>query len=175
MSSNILLGESYQALFVGVDPDDRTKGLLAIVTKELFEAQVQLLQAHNLVVKQYSTYDGEEFAKYSSEHTPQVRGPDPANPELYTWQYHPQNTLVDNRFYVAPECTAAAGAHRMAPIVDGRVGKVNADPVRVINLEGADGAYVYSSPASHAPLDHPTPEYKYSTPAEEEDDASVSN
>ena len=114
-------------------------------------------------------YDGDEFAKYSSEHTPQVRGPDPANPELYTWQYHPQNTLVDNRFYLAPECTAAAGAHRMAPIVDGRVGKVNADPVRVINLQGAEGAYVYSSPASHTPLDHPTPEYTYSTPAEEED------
>ena len=118
-------------------------------------------------------YDGREFASYSSENTPQVRGPDPANPELYTWQYHPQNTLVDNRFYLAPECTAAAGAHRMAPIVDGRVGKINADPVSVINLQGVDGAYVYSSPASHSPLDHPTPEYDYSTPAAE--DVSVSN
>ena len=60
------LGESFQALFVGVDPDDHTKGLLATVTKELFEAQVQLLQEHNLVVKEYSTFDGEEVAKWSA-------------------------------------------------------------------------------------------------------------
>lgn len=117
-------------------------------------------------VKRHSWgYDGQEFAQFEAEHTPQVRGPEPSNPELYTWQYHPQNTLVDYRFYLAPECTAAAEAHRMAPIADGRIGKTNMPPVRVQQLEGAADAYVYKSPASHVPLDHPTPEYEYSTPA----------
>ena len=36
------------------------------MTKELFEAQVQLLQEHNLVVKEYSTYDHAEVAKWSA-------------------------------------------------------------------------------------------------------------
>ena len=45
------LGESFQAIFVGVNPDDTTRGLVATVTKELFELQVALLRKHNLVVQ----------------------------------------------------------------------------------------------------------------------------
>lgn len=112
-------------------------------------------------------YPGKESSTYSSEHTPQVRGPDPNNPTLVKWQYHPQNTLVDYRFYRTPECSAAHAEHRMAPVVDGRIGTVNQDPVSIVNMEGDGGAYVYTSPASNKPCDHPSPEYTYSQPAQE--------
>ena len=58
------LGESFQAIFVGVNPDDTTRGLVATVTKELFELQVALLRKHNLVV-QSCQYDAEEVANWS--------------------------------------------------------------------------------------------------------------
>ena len=42
------LGDSFQAIFVGVNPDDTTRGLVATVTKELYELQVALLRKHLL-------------------------------------------------------------------------------------------------------------------------------
>lgn len=38
-------------------------------------------------------------APYSSENSRRIVGPDPKQEELYTWQYNPQNTLVDYKFY----------------------------------------------------------------------------
>ena len=50
------LGDTFQAIFVGVNPDDTTRGLVATVTKQLFEGQARLLRKHNVVV-QASHYD----------------------------------------------------------------------------------------------------------------------
>ena len=58
------IGESFQAIFVGVNPDDTTRGLFATVTKEMFEMQVAWLRKHNLVV-QSCQYAAEEVAKWS--------------------------------------------------------------------------------------------------------------
>ena len=44
------LGESFRAVFVGTNPNDTTKGLLATVTKELFREQAELLRNFNKVV-----------------------------------------------------------------------------------------------------------------------------
>ena len=57
------LGDTFQAIFVGVNPDDTTRGLVATVTKKLYELQVELLRKHNLVV-QSCQYDAEEVAKW---------------------------------------------------------------------------------------------------------------
>lgn len=43
--------------------------------------------------------------------------------ELITWQYNPQNTLVDYKFYEVETSDPSAAPQRMAPVVNGRVGK----------------------------------------------------
>ena len=45
------LGDSFQAIFVGVNPDDTTRGLVATVTKELFEVQTAWLRRYDSVVQ----------------------------------------------------------------------------------------------------------------------------
>ncbi len=57
------LGDSFQAIFVGVNPDDTTRGLLATVKKELFELQTTWLRKYNTVV-QTCHYDVEEVATW---------------------------------------------------------------------------------------------------------------
>ena len=57
------LGDSFQAIFVGVNPDDTTRGLLATVKKELFELQTTWLRKYNSVV-QTCHYDAEEVATW---------------------------------------------------------------------------------------------------------------
>ena len=56
------LGDSFQAIFVGVDPDDITRGLVARVTKGLFVLQTTSLRKYNIVV-QSCHYDAEQGAK----------------------------------------------------------------------------------------------------------------
>jgi hypothetical protein len=65
-------------------------------------------------------------AEVPTEGTARVVGPDADRDELITWQYNPQNTLVDYKFYeVHPD--QKTGQHRrtqqLAPLTDGRIGK----------------------------------------------------
>ena len=57
------LGESFQAIFVGVNPDDTTKGLVATVTKKLYALQASWLQTHNHIV-QAMKFNEAEVAKW---------------------------------------------------------------------------------------------------------------
>ena len=57
------LGESFQAIFVGVDPDETTKGLVATVTKKLYSLQASWLQTHNPIV-QALKFNEAEVAKW---------------------------------------------------------------------------------------------------------------
>ena len=50
-------------------------------------------------------------ADFEAEHATRIVGPDPKADDLQTWQYNPQNTLVDYKFYSksAAKPDAAAG------------------------------------------------------------------
>ena len=67
-------------------------------------------------------YDGPKWSGELSSATKRTVGPDPTKRNLLTWQYHPQNTLVDYRFYQT-ESTCNDNPVRIAPIADGRIGK----------------------------------------------------
>ena len=57
------LGDSFQAIFVGVNPDDTTRGLVAIVKKDLFELQTTWLRKYNSVA-QTCHHDADEVATW---------------------------------------------------------------------------------------------------------------
>lgn len=61
-------------------------------------------------------------AEFESEHTSQIVGPT-SDGELRTWQYNPQNTLVNYEFYEVPANGDAPV--RISPLADGSVGKNN--------------------------------------------------
>ena len=63
-----------------------------------------------------------------------VSGPDPNSTQLHTWQYHPQNSLVDYRFYRPSHCLDDRAKSRIAPIVDGRLGKQGPAPANNTQL-----------------------------------------
>ncbi|MDA8583316.1 hypothetical protein N9L68_03760 [bacterium] len=58
------IGEYVLAIFVGVNPDDTTRCLVATVTKQMLKLQMALLRNRNLVV-QSCQCDAEEVAKWS--------------------------------------------------------------------------------------------------------------
>lgn len=121
-------------------------------------------------------YDGPEHSKICSPACSAIVGPDPEKGELHTWQYHPQNTLVDSKYFQARSCVDSVAQNRMDPIVDGAVGRLNGKPLRVSDLHGATStrvpsdisdhtAYVISHPATTNPIENPTMEYSW--PAQE--------
>ena len=57
------LCDSFQAIFIGVNPDDTTRGLVATVKKDLFELQTTWMRKYNSVV-QTCQYDAEEVATW---------------------------------------------------------------------------------------------------------------
>lgn len=93
-------------------------------------------------------------APYDPEHSTRIVGPDPKKEELYTWQYNPQNTLVDYKFYETERCDSATP---VAPLIDGAIGKRN-QPMEMRAGEGlcnnnaAGTAYGVQSPASAQPV-----------------------
>lgn len=94
-----------------------------------------------------------EAAPYSSENSSRIVGPDPKKEELYTWQYNPQNTLVDYKFYETDPSDPNATPTRIAPIADGQIGTRD-QPMEHIagqglcNNNAAGTAYGVQSPAS---------------------------
>ena len=61
-------------------------------------------------------------ADVSKEHHRRVVGPNPQSEELVTWQYNPQNTLVDYKFYEV-EPAQQQPPVLMSPVTDARIGK----------------------------------------------------
>jgi len=98
-----------------------------------------------------------QYAEYDSEHSTKVVGPKPDG-DLNTWQYNPQNTLVDYQFYEAPANGDAPV--RISPLADGSIGKRNqpADHLRgqaVCNNNPSNPAqptYQVKNPASTKPV-----------------------
>ena len=81
---------------------------------------------------------------FDSQHVPQITGPQ--NAQWSVWQYHPQNTLVDYRYYRAPDCTKSSDIdqHRIDSMADGRIGRTN-----------------QSTTATNAPCDRPSLDYSW--------------
>lgn len=105
--------------------------------------------AHN-----WGSADDTNFAEFDSEHTTRITGPT-AGGDLNTWQYNPQNTLVDYAFYEAP----ANGDKpvRLSPLADGSIGKRDHAPDQlsgqgVCNSNPAKQTYAVKNPASVAPV-----------------------
>lgn len=105
-----------------------------------------------------------EAAPYSSENRSRIVGPDPKKEELYTWQYNPQNTLVDYKFYETDPSDPNATPTRIAPVADGQIGTRN-QPMEEIagqglcNNNAAGTAYGVQSPASAASVPTGTVEW----------------
>lgn len=89
-------------------------------------------------------------AEFETEHTSKIAGPTPDG-DLRTWQYNPQNTLVDYEFYEVPANGDAPV--RISPLADGSVGKRN-QPVDQLagrgqcNNNPAQQTYAVKNPAS---------------------------
>jgi hypothetical protein len=105
--------------------------------------------AHN-----WGSTDDTDFAEFDSEHTTRITGPI-AGADLNTWQYNPQNTLVDYAFYESP----ANGDKpvRLSPLANGSVGKRDHPPDHlsgqgVCNSNPAKQTYAVKNPASVAPV-----------------------
>ena len=103
------------------------------------------------------------YATFESEHTSQMVGPR-ADGELHTWQYNPQNTLVDYAFYEVP----ANGDRpvRISPLADGSIGKRNQPADQLMgqgqcNNNPAQQTYAVKNPASSKLVPTGTPSYKY--------------
>jgi hypothetical protein len=116
-------------------------------------------------------YDGPETTEWDNSDFTKTVGPDPDGTELETWQYHPQNTLVDYRFYNRHSPKFGTGS-RLSPIVDGKVGTVNQTSLKVPDMYNvsstrvpdhmSDSAgYVISNPATNTPISYPSTEYTY--------------
>ena len=70
-------------------------------------------------------YDGRELMPWDNELTTPMFGPDPMKNELLTWQYKPDKSLVDYKFYEYEHVPNSFNymPERMEPIVDANVGK----------------------------------------------------
>lgn len=120
-------------------------------------------------------YDGKEQHPWNPEHTESIVGPDPKEPVLKTWQYHPDNTQVDYRYYRKYNCTdpnAPTDMQRLSPIAHGSVGIRNQEPLhvedklgsvstRVPDNNSSESEYVIQSPATNVPIAQPTPKYEW--------------
>lgn len=96
-------------------------------------------------------------ANVQDQHSSKIVGPNPDDTTLNTWQYNPQNTLVNYSFYDVP--TNGHSPTQLAPIVDGSIGKKNQTPnilqgQAVCNSDPPQQTYKVKSPASH--VDVPT-------------------
>ena len=93
-----------------------------------------------------------------------IVGPLPSSPTANTWQYNPQNTLVDYRFY-----TTQPGPERVAPVAVGVRNLPNTDVTDLLgetstrqpDFNGRPDAYVLQHPASIASFPYPTTQYVY--------------
>ena len=67
----------------------------------------------------------------NDEHASKIVGPDPAQSVLKTWQYNPQNTQVDYRFFRVPACGAADARdqNQLAPVARPTLG-IQSPPAR---------------------------------------------
>ncbi len=120
-------------------------------------------------------YAGEEQHPWNPEHTESIVGPDPNSTELKTWQYHPDNTQVDYRYYRKYDCidpNAPKDMQRLAPVTRASVGIRNEEPIHVNDNLGTVSTrvpdnnsnaseYVVQSPATNVPIAQPTPDYKW--------------
>lgn len=97
-----------------------------------------------------------------------IVGPNPTDNTLNTWQYNPQNTLVDYRFYTTPP----SRGERVAPVTRPAVGVRNLPKVPVNDRLGATSTrrpdangqadrYVLQHPASMATFPYTTTNYIY--------------
>lgn len=105
----------------------------------------------------------DNYATFESEHASQIVGPQ-ADGELNTWQYNPQNTLVDYAFYEVP----ANGDRpvRISPLADGSVGKRNQPADQLMgqgqcNNNPVQQTYAVKHPASSKFVPTGTPSYSY--------------
>jgi hypothetical protein len=73
-------------------------------------------------------------ADFDDEHTSKIVGPDSKSDELQTWQYNPQNTLVDYKFYEKDEQSEDASDQRLAPLANGSIGRRNGDFVKTSDV-----------------------------------------
>ena len=94
---------------------------------------------------------GGNSASVHDEHSSRITGPNPDDKELNTWQYNPQNTLVNYSFYNVP--ANGNPPTQLAPIVDGSIGKRNQPPAQLhgnalCNENPAQQTYAVQSPAS---------------------------
>lgn len=96
-----------------------------------------------------------------------IVGPKPTDKEANTWQYNPQNTLVDYRFYttepeperVAPVTHPSLGVRDLPEVdVNDRLGETS---TRHPDANGTQGKYVLQHPASLAAFPYPTTQYVY--------------
>lgn len=105
-------------------------------------------------------------APYSCAHTSRVVGPNPKKDEVYTWQYNPQNTLVDYKFYETDPSDPKATPTRIAPVADGDIGRRDFPMVEkagqgLCNNNATGTAYGVQSSASAAPVPTATMEWGY--------------
>lgn len=111
-------------------------------------------------------------ADFNDEHVPNIVGPDPKRNELHTWQYNPQNTLVDYKFYEKDKVTDDASHRRLAPLASGSIGRRNGDFVKTPDVYACSSTrnpsllsnsqeYVTNSTASNAPPVTQTVRYKW--------------
>lgn len=89
----------------------------------------------------------------NDEHSHRITGPNPDDKHLTTWQYNPQNSLVNYKFYDVPANGNAPT--QLAPVVDGSIGKRNQIPtnlqgVGLCNNDPAKQTYAVQNPASNA-------------------------
>jgi hypothetical protein len=101
--------------------------------------------------------------------TRKIVGPDPTKQSLHTWQYNPQNSLVDYRFFT----THDNRTEQLAPIVHPEVGVFSGLPnVHVADVLGPESTrnpdahgtrthYVLQHPASAVPFSKPIVQYSY--------------
>jgi hypothetical protein len=79
-------------------------------------------------------YSGTEQQQWNPEHSSTIVGPDPDKTELRTWQYNPDNTQVDYRYYRVQQCDAknqnTSQPQRLAPVARPTLGIVAPESVQ---------------------------------------------
>ena len=111
-------------------------------------------------------------ADFEAEHATRIVGPDPKADDLQTWQYNPQNTLVDYKYYSKSAAKPDAASQRLAPVADGSIGKRNGEFVKTGDMYNGTSTrnpsmlsnarqYVTNSTASNAPPVTPTVSYTW--------------
>jgi len=125
--------------------------------------------------EEFSNYqwgdDGFTLADWDNKdcRTHQIIGPSPNKKSLHTWQYNPQNTLVDYRFYT----THNNNTTQIEPITRPEVGVYSGLPTVHVNdalgtlstrnpdVNGSHTQYVLQHPASVVPINKPVLHYNY--------------